>query len=61
MPDGADGGAGRTADGELKVSKGRAGESWLAGWLAGVGDRGVINKRLRALDTKGARELINIK
>ena len=39
---------------ELKVSKGRAGESWLAGWLAGVGDRGVINKRLRALDTKGA-------
>ena len=33
-------------NGKRYARKGRAGESWLAGWLAGGGDRGVWNKGL---------------
>ena len=47
---------GRT-DAELKVSKGRPGETYVAGWLAGLGERGVINKSLRALDTQGCMRI----
>ena len=42
---------------ELKVSKGRPGETSVVGWLAGVGDTGVINKSLRALDTQGCMRI----